>query len=221
MWRRPPCTRATGRLEGIGLGGVVPGDREGAEAFSPAWYIVESGYFATLRIPLSRTDFAFNDTVGAAPVAIIGQSVARRLWPGQSAVGRSLRLPPVNASRGRNEQRLATVIGVVADIKSSSLIHGLAEPYVYLPVGQSDGMDLTGQMSIVARGRGRVSLAPLMATLVQTIDPRLVLARTESLADAIALGLTPQRVVATVSGAMGLVALLRRRWPSMASRRTR
>ena len=198
-----------GGWEGIGLGGVVPGDREGAEAFSPAWNIVESGYFATLRIPLLEgRDFASNDTVGAAPVAIIGRSVARRLWPGQSAIGRSLRLPPVNASRGRNEQRLATVIGVVADIKSSSLIDGLAEPYVYLPVGQSDGMDLTGQMSIVARGRGGVSLAPLMATLVQTIDPRLVLARTESLADAIALGLTPQRVVATVSGVMGLVALL-------------
>ena len=47
-----------------------------------------------------------------------------------------------------------------------------------------------------------------MAALVQDIDQRLVLARAESLADAIALGLTPQRILATISGVMGLVALL-------------
>jgi ABC-type antimicrobial peptide transport system permease subunit len=47
----------------------------------------------------------------------------------------------------------------------------------------------------------------MMATLVQSIDRRLVLTRAESLADAIALGLTPQRVLAAIGGAMGLVAL--------------
>ena len=47
-----------------------------------------------------------------------------------------------------------------------------------------------------------------MATLVQAVDRRLVLAHTESLADAIALGLIPQRILATISGVMGLVALL-------------
>jgi putative ABC transport system permease protein len=63
-------------------------------------------------------------------------------------------------------------------------------------------------MSIVARRRGGASLAGAMATAVQDIDRRLVLARTESLPDAIALGLTPQRILATISGVMGLVALL-------------
>jgi ABC-type antimicrobial peptide transport system permease subunit len=67
---------------------------------------------------------------------------------------------------------------------------------------------MSGQMSIVARRRGGTSLAAAMATLVQDIDQRLVLSRTESLADSIALGLTPQRILAAISGAMGLVALL-------------
>jgi ABC-type antimicrobial peptide transport system permease subunit len=47
-----------------------------------------------------------------------------------------------------------------------------------------------------------------MATVVQDIDTGLVFSRTESLAESIALGLTPQRVLATIGGAMGLVALL-------------
>ncbi|AMY12018.1 Macrolide export ATP-binding/permease protein MacB [Luteitalea pratensis] len=199
-----------GGWEGIGLGAVVPGDRTGSqEAFAPAWNIVESGYFSTLRIPLIEgRDFTSNDTAGAPAVVIVSQAVAHRLRPGQSAIGMSLRLPPVNASGGRTEQRLATVIGVVGDIRSSSLIDGLAEPYVYLALAQGEDMGMIGQMSIVARGRGATSLAPLIATVVQQADQRLVLARTESLADAIALGLTPQRVLATISGVMGLVALL-------------
>ena len=67
---------------------------------------------------------------------------------------------------------------------------------------------MIGQMSIVARGRGSANLAAPIASVVQQVDQRLVLARTESLADAIALGLTPQRVVATISGVMGLMALV-------------
>ena len=98
----------------------------------------------------------------------------------------------------------------MGDIRSSSLIDGLAEPYVYLPLAQSEavGSGMTAQMSIVARRRGGTSLAAAMATLVQDIDQRLVLASAQSLADAIALGLTPQRVLATICGVMGLVALL-------------
>ena len=47
-----------------------------------------------------------------------------------------------------------------------------------------------------------------MAMIAQGIDSRLVLANAQSLGDAIALGLTPQRVLAAIGGVMGLVALL-------------
>ena len=86
----------------------------------------------------------------------------------------------------------------------------MAEPYVYVPLAQSDavGSGMTAQMSVVARRRGGASLAGAMATLVQDIDRRLVLANAQSLTDAIALGLTPQRILATICGVMGLVAVL-------------
>jgi len=199
-----------GGWEGIGLGGVAPADQAGSpDMFSPGWNIVDTGYFATLRIPLVEgRDFAASDTAGASPVVILSEAVAQRFWPGRSPIGKSLRLPLTRASDSRIEQRLATVIGIVADIRSSTLIDGLAEPYVYLPLAQSDTLGMTGQMSIVTRRRGEASLAPVMATVVQDIDQRLVLARMESLADAIALGLTPQRILATIGSVMGLVALL-------------
>jgi len=198
-----------GGWEGIGLGGVTPADQPSALTFSPAWNIVDPGYFATLRIPLHEgRDFATSDTSGSSPVLIVSDALARRMWPGESAVGKRLRLPPAGAAGGRVEQQIATVIGVVGDIRSTSLIDGVAEPYVYLPLAQSTSLGMTGQMSIVVRRRGDGSLAGAMATLVQDVDERLVLARTESLADAIALGLTSQRVFATISSVTGLVALL-------------
>lgn len=198
-----------GGWEGIGLGGVAPTDQRGSpQTFAAGWNIVESGYFATLRIPLVEgRDFRANDTAGTAPVVILSEVLARRLWPRESPIGKSLRLQPVGPD-GRPELRVATVIGVVSDIRSTSLVDGLAEPYAYLPLAQSDGLGMTEQMSIVARRRGHASLAPMIAAVAQEIDPRLVLARTESLADAIALGLTPQRILAGMSSAMGVVALL-------------
>jgi ABC-type antimicrobial peptide transport system permease subunit len=63
-------------------------------------------------------------------------------------------------------------------------------------------------MAIVARRRGNASVAAAVATIVHDVDQRLVLARSESLVDGIALGLTPQRVLAIISGVMGFVALL-------------
>ena len=200
-----------GGFEGIGLGGVTPGDRPTAEMFSPAWNIVDTRYFATLRIPMIvGRDFAPSDTAGAPPVVVIGETLARRFWPGQPAIGKPLRIPVFNPRERRTGSRVATVVGVAGDIRSSSLIDGLAEPYVYLPLAQSDAVSvgMTAQMSIVARRRGGTSLSAAMATLVQDIDRRLVLESAQPLADSIALGLTPQRILGTICGVMGLVAVL-------------
>ena len=195
-----------GGLEGIGMGGIAAGD--GPE-FSPGWNIVESGYFATLRIPILRgRDFTGVDRVGAPSVVIVSDAIVRRLWPGQDAVGKPLILAVFNATSRRMERRIATVVGIVGDIKSTSLVDGLAEPYVYLPLAQARDTGMLTDMSIVARRRGNSSLESQLGAVVRDLDPALVLARTESLSEAMALGLAPQRVLAAVAAAMGLVSLL-------------
>ena len=53
--------------------------------------VVEPGYFATMRIPLvAGRDFTLADRADGEAVAIIGEAAARRLWPGQSAIGRQI-----------------------------------------------------------------------------------------------------------------------------------
>jgi predicted permease len=200
-----------GGLEGIGLGGVSPAGQDGVEVFSPAWNIVESGYFATLEIPIvAGRDFMRTDTAGAPPVVVISETIARKFWPGQPAIGRTVTLAIFNARDG-HVRMPATVIGVAGDIKSSSLVDGLAEPYVYLPLAQSDAvgaLDMTTRMTIVLRRRAAVNIAAALGALVHELDPRLVVPRVDSLSDAVDMGLTPQRVFASIGGVMGSVALL-------------
>ena len=200
-----------GGWEGIGLGGVAPGDQPGSpEMFSPAWNIVDTGYFATLRIPLiAGRDFAASDTAGASPVVILSETLARRFWPGQSAIGKPLRLP-LSPCRRRSRRTAARDGDWRCCRHPVEQLDRRPRRAVRLSAARAKrrpGHD-RGQMSIVARRRGETSLAAAMATIVQDIDQRLVLARMESLADSIALGLTPQRILATISGVMGLVALL-------------
>jgi predicted permease len=214
----PQVERATlarvppGGLEGIGLGEVEPADAAGpSPRFRPGWNVVDAGYFATLRMPLiDGRDVATTDTATSPLVVVVSEALARRFWSGQSAIGRPLRLSVFDPTRGGDGQRVATVVGVVGDIRSTSLVDGLAEPYVYVPLAQSDAVvrGMTGQMSVVARRRTGGSLIGTLATLVQDVDRRIVLLNAQRLADAIALGLTPQRILATICGVMGLVAVL-------------
>ncbi len=197
-----------GGLEGIGMGGIAAGDRPDAPEFSPGWNIVDTGYFATLRIPIVQgRDFTPDDRAGAPAVVIVSQAIGRRLWSGQNAIGKPLVLTIFNATTRRMEHRLATVVGMVGDIKSSSLVDGLAEPYVYLPFAQARNTGMLNEMSIVARRRSHTTLESQIGELVRDLDPGLVLARTESLSEAMALGLAPQRVLAVVAAGMGLVSL--------------
>jgi putative ABC transport system permease protein len=199
-----------GGFEGIGLGGVGAGDAPaGSDLLSPGWNVIDAGYFAALRIPLvGGRDFTDADRGGAPPVVIVSQAIAQRLWPGQNAVGKPLALSIFNARTRRMERRTADVVGVASDIRSSSLVDGLAEPYVYLPRAQSAETGMTTMMSIVARARGPNRLELALVAIVRDLDPSLVIANTQPLANAVALGLAPQRMLVAVATAMGLVGLL-------------
>jgi hypothetical protein len=199
-----------GGFEGIGLGGIAAADAPaGSDVLSPGWNIIDGSYFAALRIPVvAGRDFTDRDQAGSPPVVIASQAIAQRLWPGQNAVGKPVVLSIFNARTGRIERRPADVVGVAGDIRSSSLVDGLAEPYVYLPRAQNAETGMTTAMSIVARRRGGSSLELALIAVVRDLDPSLVVVSTQSLNDAVALGLAPQRVLVAVAGAMGLVGLL-------------
>jgi predicted permease len=174
-----------------------------------SWNMVEPDYFRTLRIPIvAGREFAAADLDGGQPVAIVDESTARRLWPGENAVGKYVTSMP-----GRGQlvaagaiQRL--VVGVARDVKPAGGRREFTTLVVYAPLQQR----YTPQVTILARSarsdRGARMPADLRA-LVSTMNPNLPVLAAHTLDErergAVVLQI---RTAALVSATVGLVGLL-------------
>jgi putative ABC transport system permease protein len=104
----------------------------GGKPASATTMTVGSGYLNTMSIPLlDGRDFAATDQADAQRVAIVNQTLARRLWPHESAIGHSFLF-------GCDRARPLQVVGVARDSRIRSL-NEAAQPHVYLPFSQSFG----------------------------------------------------------------------------------
>jgi predicted permease len=186
--------------------GVTP---PGGDAFfSLDWNVVEPGYFETLQISMTAgRDFAGADRKGTPLVAIISEAATRQFWPGspnRDAIGRSLVQPVFGPDGPTGENRILRVVGVVRDVKATTLIDGLSRASAYVPLPQVYAQGLT----LVARTSRGQRITEQLGTLVASMDSRLSIVSAQTLDESLALGLTPQRAVASVAGALGMVGLL-------------
>jgi putative ABC transport system permease protein len=95
-------------------------ESDGNEAPPTAGAIaVGAGYFPVFKIPIREgRAFSAAEATSEAPVAIVSESLARRLWPGASALGRRVR----NVERTQGGDRPGpwrTVIGVAGDVRQT------------------------------------------------------------------------------------------------------
>jgi putative ABC transport system permease protein len=91
-------------------------DRTGQSVKGGAMQI-GAGYFSTLGIPLrAGRDFTRADGETALAVAVVSETLARRLWPGDSALGRQVRAS-VQTEGGSTPGPWRTVVGVAADVR--------------------------------------------------------------------------------------------------------
>ena len=155
------------------------------------------------RIAAGR-DFTETDRDGTERVAIISESAARQFWPGQDAIGKILLQPTWGPQGPGDPVRPLLVIAVVRDIESSSLMDGASRSSVYVPLAQQFVPGLT----ILARTSGGQRIAAELRALLASINPAVAIQRAETLEDSVALGLAPQRVIASFSGGLGIVGLL-------------
>jgi ABC-type antimicrobial peptide transport system permease subunit len=66
---------------------------------------------------------------------------------------------------------------------------------------------MTAEMSIVARAKDRQRLTSALREVVNRLDPDLVIVKAATLDDAIAFGLSPQRLLAAVTAGLGGIGL--------------
>src|SRR6185369_12193617 len=82
------------------------------------WAQVSGDYFQAVGIPLLRGRFFDQrDVRDAPPVVIVNETLAKRYWPGEDAVGKRLKgMDPRGPNYGKNDDWL-TVVGVVKDMR--------------------------------------------------------------------------------------------------------
>jgi predicted permease len=114
-------------------------DKPDAAPVSPVFRYASPGYFATLGTPfLAGRDFEWADHHGAAQVAIVSETFARREWGSPAdAIGKRLRRSPTNP--------WVEVIGVAGDVR----MHGLEQ-------AAPDGIYLTSSEGVARFGATRV-----------------------------------------------------------------
>jgi putative ABC transport system permease protein len=138
-----------------------PGQGQGA-----TYRVVLPGYFKTMGIPLGRgRDVSASDTLAAPRVVVVNEQLARRIWPGEDALGRRISLD--NPSRG--PATWLTVVGIAKNAKRGGWTEDAANE-MYLPYLQTPGSYLS-YMTLVARAEGDpAALFPALRQLVSAAD---------------------------------------------------
>jgi predicted permease len=175
----------------------VQGGTRGEKPHFSAMNNVPPEFFSTLRIRIlsGRT---FDAASYARHEVIINQGLAKKLWPGEAAVGRRIRYG--------QDGDWSTVVGVVADVPSLGLAEGLDEPLVYMPL---DEKDWPFRMTVGFRTRRGFDPVEPVRAVVKAIDPRLVPPIVRSTDDILSDSVSRYRFTMTLLAAFaGLSVLL-------------
>ena len=156
----------------------------------PLVRMVDPGYFRTMRIPIrSGSVFTAADVPGSEPVAVVNQTLADVLWPGQDPIGRMM-------VAGGTPRR---VIGVVGSVRYFSLDRDV-EREMYFPIGHSGGYN---SVDLVVRGSSS-STASLIASVraaLRRADPNLPVANFRTMQELVDRSVFARRfVVMLVAG---------------------
>jgi putative ABC transport system permease protein len=206
-----PGIVAAGAISALPLSGAypsgtfaAPGAAPGHERFQADLLAITPGFFEVLRIPLREgRAFGPQDVETGAPVALVDASLARRLWPGTSALGQQVRLLGLDEPTVRQDGEPAgyRVVGVVASSRS----HGLGEPsveQVYLPLRQKPWVS----SYLVARGRAAAPAA--LRRTVRSVDPDQAVSDLRPLADYLRDSAAQLRFDLLLSGLFAALSLL-------------
>ena len=173
---------------------------------------VSAGYFELMGIRAKdgRT-FSEWDAAGSARVAIVNETLARQLWPGERAIGKRValdfeamrffrdRAPQLDLQAGWRE-----VIGVVGDVRHSAL-QAAPPPEAYVPATQRPVRSAT---LLVRAITPPADLARAARAQVSAVDPRQPVANVRTLEDSIYLSAARPRSTTRFLSALAIVGLL-------------
>jgi predicted permease len=177
----------------------VPGrHRPGEHGDTVEMTTVSPEYFKTMGVGIVEgRGFTTADRPDTPRVAIVNETLARRVWPGESAIGKIFR------TRG-GEGPPFQIVGVSADHKIKTLSE-LPTPFLQIPRAQWPG----AYSAIVARTRGDANtlLRDIRRELL-AIDPNVVFVENQTMEMQVDATLFPMRASAWLVSGVGVMAML-------------
>jgi putative ABC transport system permease protein len=158
--------------------------------------VVTPNFFSVMKIPLKAGRLFAAQEDSTPLVVLVNEALARKYWPGQSAVGKRI-------SVGYNSDSLREVVGVVGDVHRAALNEEPA-PAIYLPHHQAAYPALT----LLVRTRDNATNVP--AALVRqlaALDPDQTLGNIRPMRTVLASSLARQRFSASLLGIFAMIAL--------------
>jgi putative ABC transport system permease protein len=167
-------------------------------------YAVSPEYFAAMRIPLrSGRLLDERDTMGAPLAVVISESFAKRKFPGQDPIGTRVRVGP---SIGHADQPWSTIVGVVGDVKQTSLALGDSDAF-YTTRTQFAWVD--NVQSLVVRTQGdAATMAPAIRRAIWSVDKDQPIVRVATLESLLAASEAERRFALILFATFALVALV-------------
>ena len=160
-----------------------------------------AGYFSAMNIPLIRGRlFAESDGPDAPHVALVSQSLARRYWPNENAIGKQIQFGNMDG-----DLHLLSVVGVVGDVLDRGLDRE-ARPTVYTNYFQRPAV--ASEFSIVVRGRGDVAgFTAAMRREARALNPEVPV-KFETIEQIVAASFDTRRFSMVMLGVFAATALL-------------
>jgi predicted permease len=185
------------RISGIAVQGYTPSPQERMVSNEE---VVTARYFETVGLQLVEGRlFAAEDRTPGTNRTIVNATMARRFFPGQSAIGKRW------SYGDPNDKDAKTIIGVVEDaryvdlrVTPPNMVYGLTDAFPEDPLSD---------IEIRTAGSPALLIRTVRETLAQ-LEPRLPVIEVVPLADRIARGVSQDRMVARLTSMFGALALL-------------
>jgi putative ABC transport system permease protein len=178
-----------------------------AELPTAAYRVATPGYFQTMGARLSAgRDFTEADKSNAPQVLIVNETLARRYFGSESAIGKRLRLGGADST-----QPWRTIVGVVDDLQQSRWAETGAE--VYLPFAQDASFysrpSTHLSMTLVARTTGNpAAMVKALQQEVWALDSNIPVSRVVTMEQAVSKALWQPRFSMLLLAVFAMAAVL-------------
>jgi predicted permease len=178
----------------------APGDE-----MSAVYRVIMPGYFRTMQIGLVQgRDFSRRDNEQAPAVAIINEAMAKRRWPGESALGKGIHYGITQDER----KQARTIVGIVRNARQDDWTSPPNDE-IYLPYDQRpDSMGLSYLTFVLRTGNDPSHMATAVLQSMSAFNRNLPISEVASMERVISDQLWRQRLASILMAAFAGVAVL-------------